>query len=152
MRYACIEVNHIIFLQHNSETAILKVMNDLLLELDKGNVVILALLNLWAALDTVDNEIILNMLKTDYGYTDEVLQDSIGSQHSKLQTLHFSVPQGSVMGPQLYCKSTKRLSDIIKLLLLLFPLGESLFNRRKKYDRSYTNIYKPNYVKGYFPH
>lgn len=49
-------------------------MNYLLLELDRGNVVMLAFPDLWAAFDMVDHEILVNRLKTDYGFADDMLR------------------------------------------------------------------------------
>lgn len=47
---------------HNTETALLKIQNDLLLEADKGNISILALLDLSAAFDTIDHHILIDRL------------------------------------------------------------------------------------------
>ncbi len=47
---------------HNTETALHRVQNDILMELDKGKVVMLVLLNLSTAFDTIDHEILLKRL------------------------------------------------------------------------------------------
>ncbi len=52
---------------HGTETALLRVQNDILMELNKGNVVMLVLLELSAAFDTIDHEILLNRLSTKWG-------------------------------------------------------------------------------------
>ncbi len=52
---------------HCTETALLRIQNDILMKLDKGNVVMLVLLDISAAFNTIDHEILLNMLSTKCG-------------------------------------------------------------------------------------
>ena len=59
---------------HSTETALLKVVNDLFLSLYKGNISVLALLDFSSALDTIDHTILVHRLHTDFGFTDTVLQ------------------------------------------------------------------------------
>jgi len=66
---------------HSTETAVLKVLTDILYAVDDGDLSVLALLNLSAACDTVDHDILLTRLK--------------------VSSVRFGVPQGSVLGP--YC-------------------------------------------------
>ena len=59
---------------HSTETALLKVVNDLFLSLNKGNISVLALLDFSSAFDTIDHTILVHRLHTDFGFTDTVLQ------------------------------------------------------------------------------
>jgi len=51
---------------HSTETAVLQVLSDVLQVLDRGNSAALVLLNLSAAFDTVDHEILLQRLRVNY--------------------------------------------------------------------------------------
>jgi len=58
---------------HSTKTALLKVLSDILLTLDSGNLAMLTLLNLSAAFDSVDHDTLLQRLKTSYGLKEAVL-------------------------------------------------------------------------------
>ena len=51
---------------HTTETALLKVVNDLFLSLNKGNISVLALLDFSCAFDTTDHPILVHHLHNDY--------------------------------------------------------------------------------------
>ena len=59
---------------HSTETALLKVVNDLFLSLSKGNISVLALLDFSSAYDTIYHPILVHRLHTDFGFTDSVFQ------------------------------------------------------------------------------
>ena len=58
---------------HSPETALLKVVYDLFLSLNKGNISVLALHDFCSAFDTIDHSILVHHLHTDFGFTDAVL-------------------------------------------------------------------------------
>ena len=115
--------------KHSTETALLKVQSDILSSLDEeGSVVVLVLLDLSAAFDTIDHTFLLSRLRDMYDQalawirsylTDRIQRVNIKGTLSDKQELNFGVPQGSVLGPILYCLYTKPVSDIIHRFGLL---------------------------------
>ena len=111
---------------HNTETALIKISNDLLISADNKNVSILALLDLSAAFDTLDHSILLNRLRDSFGLDGTVLQwfqsylsdrrqcVKVNNICSNELSLSFGVPQGSVLGPLLYTLYTAPLGEIIR--------------------------------------
>ena len=59
---------------HSTETALLKVVDDLFLSFDKGNIPVLAMLHFSSAFDTIDHPILVHRLHTDFAFTDTVLR------------------------------------------------------------------------------
>ena len=110
---------------HSTETALQKVVYDLFLSLDKGNISVLALLDFSKAFDTIDHPILVHRLHTDFAFTDTVLQwfssyltdrthyVSLSNHCSAFTAVHSGVPQCSVLGPILFTMYIKPLSAII---------------------------------------
>ena len=101
---------------HSTETALLKVFNDLILTVDSGSPAILVLLDLSAAFDTVDHRILLSRLENQVGIsgtalswfrsylTDRTFSVQVGEFSSSEALLTCGVPQGSILAPYLsYC-------------------------------------------------
>ena len=98
---------------HSSETALLCIQNDILVPLDSSLSSAL-LLNLSAAFDTIDHNILLHRLKYWFGITSSALSSLSPFLTNRFQTvvasisksqpvlLEFGIPQGSVLGPLLY--------------------------------------------------
>jgi len=55
-------------LGHSTETAVLKVLSDVLMAVDEGNMAALALLDLSSAFDSIDHDTLLQRLQTSYGF------------------------------------------------------------------------------------
>ena len=110
---------------HSTETALLKVVNDLFLSLNKGNISVITLLEFSSAFDTIDHFIHVHRLHTEFGLTDTVLQwftsyqidrihyVSFSNHCSAFAPVHSGAPQGSVLGPILCTMYVKPLSAII---------------------------------------
>ena len=100
--------------------------NDILTAIDNRRTVILLLLDLSAAFDTVDHDILLSRLHERFGVTgkpflwfqsdlsDRMQYVSVDGGTSLEHALRCGVPQGSVLGPILYLLYTSPLSDIVK--------------------------------------
>ena len=59
--------------KHSTETALIKVQNDTLSALDAGSSAVLLMLDLSAAFDTIDHDILLSRLCNVYGITGNAL-------------------------------------------------------------------------------
>ena len=103
-----------------------KVYNDLLLAADEGQVSALCLLDLTAAFDTVDHELLLLRLERQFGLRGTVLQwfrsylsgrsfrVLYGGSMSSVVYILCCVPQGSVLGPRLFILYPADLEDTTK--------------------------------------
>ena len=110
---------------HSTESALLNIHNDILLNIAKGSVTTLTLLALSAAFDTIDHTILLDRLNAYYGISELALgwfksylsgrthSVKVGSTLSHPAALQYGVPQGSVLGPILFSLYTNPISSII---------------------------------------
>ena len=98
-------------LHHSTETALLKVQNDILIAIDNYKCVALLLLDLSAAFDTVDRELLFQRMIKRFGIDGQVLKWFRSYRNGRTQSviidnikstskdLCCGVPQGSVLGP-----------------------------------------------------
>jgi len=117
---------------HSTETALSKVYNDALLQLDKGHNVALVMLDLSAAFDTVDHDILLTRLQVRYGICGDALKwiksylegrqqmVSVRSTTSTSTDLTSGVPQGSVLAAPLFNLYMGPVADIISAYQLQY--------------------------------
>ena len=111
---------------HSTETAMLKIINDLLMAADRGECSLLVLLDLSAAFDTVNHTILLSRLQNRFGICGTALEWMASYLHERKQqvvidgiysseaTLKLNVPQGSILGPDEYSDFTEPIGAIIR--------------------------------------
>ena len=111
---------------HSTETALLKVKNDMLNELDKGKAIMLVLLDLSSAFDTIDHDILIDRMQREFGITgsaknwfNSYLRDRsnrvcVLGDYSENHPLNYGVPQGSVAGPPIFTAYAQPVANIIR--------------------------------------
>ena len=120
--------------KHSCETATVKIVNDILLQIDSKSQVILMLLDLSAAFDTISHSELLRRLENEYRIGGRVLKwiksylsgrsakVKIGSTESSSKPIEIGVPQGSILGPLLFILYMKDLEKIAALYDLTIHL------------------------------
>ena len=111
---------------HSTETALLRIKNDILMNLNKQHLTLLVLLDLIAAFDTVDHVMLLNRLNSNFGISGSVLSwfrpylhnlsqsVSVNGETSRSFDVKHSVPQGSCLGPLLFILYVSKLFTIVE--------------------------------------
>jgi hypothetical protein len=112
---------------HSCETAITKISNDLLIMMDKKTNAVLLLLDLSAAFDTINHDLLISKLIKMYGISDvalswlksylsdrtfKVVVNGVSSNYCELS---IGVPQGSILGPLLFIMYTRDLEKVITM-------------------------------------
>ena len=110
---------------YSTETALLRVKNDIAATLDEKGKVVFVMLDLSSAFDTINHNILMNRLQHSVGITDAALswlhlyiterywRVAVDSATSADCVMKCGVPQGSVLGPILYCIYTRPICDIV---------------------------------------
>lgn len=110
---------------HSCETSVLKLVNDLLWKLENQEACALVAIDLSAAFDTVNHQVALAVLEKKFGVTgsslkwfESYLRDrrfkvSVDDVFSKEVLFNFSVPQGSIIGPRLFCVYSSTLETVV---------------------------------------
>ena len=99
---------------HSTETALLRVADDVLRDIDNKRATLFVALDLSAAFDTIDHSVLLRRLESTFGITGNALSllgsylhdrsqfVRVGSRESRVYDCTVGVPQGSVLGPLLF--------------------------------------------------
>ena len=112
--------------RYSTETALLKIYNDILLSMNQQHVTLLVLLDLSAAFDTVDHSILLERMTKSFGISGKALEwfSSYLSGRSQRVTRRWNefmttcgVPQGSCLGPLFFTLYSSKLFMIIEKYL-----------------------------------
>ena len=110
---------------HSTETALLKLANDIFENIDSGKITILTALDMSAAFDTLDHATLLHRLKHTFGLSGFVISwiqsylfsrssfVKIDSSSSPITTILTGVPQGSVLGPLLFVLFISPIANVI---------------------------------------
>jgi len=109
---------------HSTKTALLWVISDLLAAIDHQQVSLLGLLNLSAAFDCIDHDILIGgsrrLLASEEQpswitlfLVDRTQQVSFGGRLSSISRLICGIPQGSVLGPLLFILHTAEILYLV---------------------------------------
>ena len=139
---------------HSTETALLRVKNDILLNMNQQRVTLLVLLDLSAAFDSVDHTILVNRLSKDFGITGNVYSWFESYLHNRFQFVSINcvtsdefhtkhgVPQGSCLGPLLFVLYSSKLFKIIERHLPNVHTYMCWFDGQLKMDTQINSICK----------
>src|SRR5664279_1941373 len=110
---------------YSTETALVRVHNDMVSVIDNGEVGGLVLLDMSSAFDTVDHQVMLDVLHRRFDVRDAALDwfrsyfsdrtqvVAIGSSVSRERSLTTGVPQGSGFGPRAYVAYSEDVVDVL---------------------------------------
>jgi len=140
---------------HSTETALLKVLSDVLTAIDNKKVTLVALLDLSATFDCVVHDILLSRLQSRFGLdgvvlawirsfiSDRTQRVCFGGFLSEEIALIFGIPQGSVLCPLLFLLYTAEMFDIIASLGLT---GHSYADDRQVSVLQWSTVSKLQHV------
>ena len=111
---------------HSCEMSIVKLVDDILWEMEEQLATAIVTLDLLAAFDTVDHNLLLDVLEMKFGVTDNTKQwyhnyiksrkfrVMIGKNKSEPRQLNYSVSQGNIQGAFLFIYYASTLDETVK--------------------------------------
>ena len=110
---------------HSCKTSLLRLLNDALWNMESGKATILTAMDLSAAFDTVDHDILLNIICDWFGFTGTAVNwfnsylrphlcvVTVQKARSSEKDLTFSVPKGSCACPVLFLAYTSTFPQVV---------------------------------------
>ena len=115
-----------VYSEHYScETALVKFMDDIFWNMEGQELTALVVIDLSAAFDIVDHDVLLDILNNRFGFEENTVdwinsylrprkfKMNISQIYSEEIDVKFSVPQGSIFGPVLYSPYASTLSEMV---------------------------------------
>ena len=127
---------------HSCETSLIKLVNDLLWAIEKQEIIAMTVLDLSAASDTVDHDLLLAVLDRRFGVKGTALtwyeqylkprkfKVAINNTYSNEKTINYSVPQGSIQGAFLFNAYASTITDVIPPTLELMGYADDHLIRK----------------------
>ena len=121
---------------HSCETSLLRLLNDAIWNMACGKATILTAMDLSTAFDTVDHDILLNILLDQFGLTGTALNwfnsylrpcscvVTVQKARSSERHLAFSVPKGSCAGPVLFLAYTSTFPQVVDSQLNIYGFAD----------------------------
>jgi len=110
---------------YSTETALLKVVNDIKHAAGEGNCSVLLALDISAAFDAVDHSVLCKRAQVKFGVngtaldwlqffvTDRLQYIAVGDERSETANLSSGVPQGSILEPLLFALYVSPIDDVV---------------------------------------
>ena len=111
---------------YSCEAALLKIMHDILWAMERQDITALIVIDLSIAFNTVDHNILIEVLHRRFGVTETALEwfasylrpqfcrVNVNNFYSFNKQLECSVPQGSVAGPMLYTVYASMIESVLE--------------------------------------